>query len=555
MKLWSRLTNGQKTGILLFCAVLLYRQVEFLLMPRSFTAGLLKDYLLLGLYTMWALSLRQRIVSRNLRRVLFALGALIVFWTMVRMYKYHLIGFRPSARRLAWYLYYLPLLFIPLCNLYAAVFVWRPEDYQLSRGLKALVLIPAVLTAAILTNDFHQLAFSFPLGLEQGESEYRYQIVYWLSALWILVAELVSLFILLHKSRTSVKGREKWLPFAALGIGVVYTAAFLVFGQKVVRIIGTMPEVLSFVAAAVCESCIISGLIPSNSRYADLFSASTIAAMIVDSSGSIRYASENAHPVSAEIMQAAAEQPVALDESHLLKSSAIRGGRVLWVADISEINKLLEERRETRQRLAENNDLLKAEIRLRQKRAKIEQENRIYDEIGQATARQTKLVKKILAQTEAEDPALEERLGRICVFSSYIKRRSNLALIAQSEESVPAAELERCIRESADNISAYGIHCFFDRNVEGAIGREQAQLVYDVFEEELENILTSIHSLLIHLDASAEQLQFNMEFDAPVQPVLSIEPKARRLGGSLSCLIEENTGYLHLTLPRGGDPQ
>ena len=46
-----------------------------------------------------------------------------------------------------------------------------------------------------------------------------------------------------------------------------------------------------------------------------------------------------------------------------------------------------------------------------------------------------------------------------------------------------------------------------------------------------------------------------MEFDAPVQPVLSIEPKAHRLGGSLSCLIEENTGYLHLTLPRGGDPQ
>jgi hypothetical protein len=97
MRLWSRLTNGQKTGILLFCAVLLYRQAEFLLMPRSFTAGILKDYLLLGLYTMWTLSLRQRIVSRNLRRVLFALGALIVFWTMVRMYKYHLIGFRPCG--------------------------------------------------------------------------------------------------------------------------------------------------------------------------------------------------------------------------------------------------------------------------------------------------------------------------------------------------------------------------------------------------------------------------------------------------------------------------
>ena len=91
MKLWSRLTNGQKTGILLFCAVLLYRQAEFLLMPRSFTAGILKDYLLLGLYTMWTLSLRQRIVSRNLRRVLFALGALIVFWTMVRMPKFQLL--------------------------------------------------------------------------------------------------------------------------------------------------------------------------------------------------------------------------------------------------------------------------------------------------------------------------------------------------------------------------------------------------------------------------------------------------------------------------------
>lgn len=59
------------------------------------------------------------------------------------------------------YLYYLPMLFLPLLGVYIALSMGKPEDYRLSRRAGMLLIAPAVLFLLVITNDLHQQVFAF----------------------------------------------------------------------------------------------------------------------------------------------------------------------------------------------------------------------------------------------------------------------------------------------------------------------------------------------------------------------------------------------------------
>ena len=79
-------------------------------------------------------------------------------------------------------------------------------------------------------------------------------------------------------------------------------------GSKILFMIaGDMTAVMTLIMLSVCEICIQSRLIPSNTRYSELFHASTIGAQIVDTSYNICLASDNAKEFSKEMMRCTEE--------------------------------------------------------------------------------------------------------------------------------------------------------------------------------------------------------------------------------------------------------
>lgn len=68
----------------------------------------------------------------------------------------------PDVVRWLWYLYYLPMLVIPLLAVFVAASLGRSERYRLPRWTRLLYLPVGALVALVLTNDFHQLVFVFP---------------------------------------------------------------------------------------------------------------------------------------------------------------------------------------------------------------------------------------------------------------------------------------------------------------------------------------------------------------------------------------------------------
>lgn len=88
----------------------------------------------------------------------------MLLWLILRTLKYSFVT-GLAAGRYIWYLYYLPMLFLPLLCVYIALSMGKSEDYRLSRGTGMLSIIPAALFLLVITNDLHQQIFAFKSGV------------------------------------------------------------------------------------------------------------------------------------------------------------------------------------------------------------------------------------------------------------------------------------------------------------------------------------------------------------------------------------------------------
>jgi len=519
------------------------------MIPPSFFSSI-RAVIFIALYAAWGISLRQRLVSGPIRRYLAITANLIVFWIFIRTVKYQFLDRGSALGRYIWYLYYLPMLFLPLLTLMVSECIWKPEEYRLPERYLTLSAVPSVLLLAILTNDMHQLAFRFPEGLAASGSVYQRGIVYWLSAAWIVIVELIGLLKLMHKSKVPGSG-VIWQPFAVLGAAVLYCALTLIPHSAFAAVMGPVPDYLCFFTMAIWESCILCHLIPSNTEYGALLNASTLAAQIMDRRFQVRYASENAPAVSREMASRAAAAPVHMDEDHLLKSTAISGGQVLYVEDISSVNERLQDLRETGEELSGRNELLQAEIRLKQKMVQVSEQNRLYDRMGETAAAQIAKIQKLLRGNDSgHDQA--RRLGEICVIGSYIKRRSNLFLIAEREERVPAEELERCLRESIENLRLCGIHCFFDRSLSGSLMAADIEMIYDLFEAAAEEALACSHSMLVNLTVQDGGADLRIQYESSRKTTLEAYMESHAAERCrMKAEQEDGTVYVSLRLTGG----
>ena len=178
--------NLKKHGALL-CAFLavaaaaVLRQIGFCVneqLDQFFT--ILRAAIYIGLFVAWGISVRSRIIQPQVRRYLTAVSALMIFWMTVRSIRYSLEEALWVMRHL-WYLYYLPMLFIPLLAVFIALSLGKPESFRLPKWTVLLYIPTAALLLLVLTNDLHQLVFVFPADAVVWMDDYHYAIGYFLA--------------------------------------------------------------------------------------------------------------------------------------------------------------------------------------------------------------------------------------------------------------------------------------------------------------------------------------------------------------------------------------
>ena len=476
---------------------------------------LLRPFLYIGLYSAWAISFSKRIVHRQTRRCLTAIAMLMIFWIFIRTCKYMSPDDWPAVLRFLWYLYYIPMLMIPTVGRCLSLYIRKSEAYELSDRKKFLLFAPpAILVALVLTNDLHQIVFRFPEGEIWTDKIYEHGIGYYIIVLWIIGCGLRMLGELLLKCRISRGRKVLWLPFTAFGISLLYMVWAIWHPPLWKLLAGDMTAAFCVLFAMIIESCIICGLIPSNTEHEALFWASDIEAQIIDKSCKIRYSPKKLETISEEVMKGAVKSPVMQENGIRLLGAPIGGGYILWREDVSELQNTLEELEEAREDLKDANLVEEENLKAKKRIAQLAVKNSLYDQVQCQTARQIELLSGLINRYPfVEYEKKGKILSKITVIGAYLKRRSNLIFITSQSEEIPVRELTLCMEETMRNLTMCGVYCSFTSDAEGTLAGKAAMRIYDLFERILEQVFDGLTVLYVHLKAEGNRMELSMSVE------------------------------------------
>ena len=529
--------NLKKHGALL-CAFLavaaaaVLRQIGFCVneqLDQFFT--ILRAAIYIGLFVAWGISVRSRIIQPQVRRYLTAVSALMIFWMTVRSIRYSLEEALWVMRHL-WYLYYLPMLFIPLLAVFIALSLGKPESFRLPKWTVLLYIPTAALLLLVLTNDLHQLVFRFPEDAVVWMNEYRYGIVYFPVVGWMVLCALTALVIMLVKCRVPNSRKVLVLPFVPVVLSVIYGALYI-FQLPWLRLIaGDVTVVFCLLIAATLESCIQCGLIQSNTHYNDLLLSCTLRVQLTDPEYQRLLSSRSAEPIPLQIMRQTETGPVRLDGGLRLSGAPVRGGHVLWTEDVSELLEVLEELQDVKDSLEDNNALLRAEYTLKAREAHIAEQDRIYNIIQRETAPRIKLLAELTDafETMGDEAQRKQILGKMAVIGAYLKRRSNLIFLADKTPLFQEKELHLTFGESMDNLELCGITCGLLSELEGPVEARQLMKMYDLFEEIVERSIDTMSTITVWIGPAdgALRITINTDSAADLSPLGSDSVSALR---------------------------
>lgn len=427
--------------------------------------GILRSLLYLSLFAGWGISLYNRTVHPQVRRLLLNVDLLMLFWILVRTLRFQL-NTPPEIDRMLGYLYYAPMLGIPVLCVQLVLTVDRSERYRLSAWARMLWLPSAVLLELVLTNDLHQQVFR----LQQPWNEnYQYGWLFGLVVGWIVICILLAFGIIAHKSRNPRILRRLPLPAIPMVLLGVYAVLYGFHFPLIKQFLGDMTIVHCLMTAASLEGGLRCGLIQSNTGYEELLRVTSLAVQLVDRQGNVYCCSENGRMVDRRELQAAMHGTVQLDEHTLLRSAPVQGGYVMWQTDITELVENMERLKENRTELAERNYLEQQNYEVERKINALREKNRLYDLLQRQLAPQIIRMNQLLTRYRA----------------------------APEHRYVPSAELRYALEESISSLELAGVECAMEVTHGVRLPAEAAAACYSRFESVVEGALGQLDALFV----------------------------------------------------------
>lgn len=526
------------------------------LVPKVFPISGISSLYLAGLCIGLIYSYHRRITFRgSLSRYVIATPWMMLLLILTRGLKYSVVGGVDGAARFFWYFYYVPMLILPLLETFAAVHMQKKDDWKMPRAWHILTLLTVIFIALILTNDYHQMAFSFQEGFQNWDSDYSRGWLWFAAIVFQLGLYLLSFLILLRKCRVQWIRKHMWillLPFLSgmVLVGMVtFDCMFKIAGMNILE----FPECYCILVASTMESCIVLGLIPTNEKHVKLFRSTSVPVQITDNNGVQIYRSESAADLTPE--QFDLPDGSRMDPHTVLHKIRIPGGFGFWQDDVTQLDKLNSALEESKEGLSEEVQLIHLQNDLKEKSAKIRQRTAVYNAIDRQIYSQSDLISQLAdAGLCAETVQEKERLRRrIVLVSSYIKRYANLMLLAEDQKVLPAGELGLSLFEILRYLRYYGIPCDLLYPAEGSAAADSMLAALQVFEALLEADLQELRGLFINLSDTEEGIAMRLTLEG-VESILSEASQTvlREASVSWELTHEDDNTYICFVLKKGG---
>ena len=473
---------------------------------------------------------------------------------LLRGIKYSAFAGVGILARHTWYLYYVPMLLIPLLFFYISLLVSPKENPHIPKKWYWVGAADVLFALLILTNDLHQQVFRFQPDFLGWDAQYTYGWLFYLITAWQYALYLAAVLVLGFKCSVSTSRKNAWLTAVPFAIGIA--GSLLLATEKMPKLNGTyiieLPETLIFMVAGILECCMQLGLIPTNKGYGKLFQKFPIRAQITDRKGKTVYASGSAVPLTAE--QFDAPDGTRIGEHAVLHKMELPGGFGFWQDDLTALDRLNDELEEAKVQLSQEAELIRLQNDLKEKRAKIEQRTVLYDTIAKRTQRQSRAISRLAETARASsDAAVREMCCRqITLFGAFIKRYANLMLLADKNKTVEAGELAISFSEVLRYLNFSGIPGELVNTAGGEASAEAALAVFDAFGMLLEANLPVLRGVFVNL-SSGETAVCKLTVEHLSVPVSDdIWQKLRSANIHTDIFQEDDVTYICFTLPERG---
>lgn len=427
-------------------------------------------------FTFWSVRLYYKLYEKKTRKYILSIGILIVLWMFVRITKSVVeIDF---LKRLMWYLYYIPLIFIPtiyyICSL--------SLNKNLSKRRKIILyLISSVLFLLVITNDIHQMVFKFPNGVADFDN-YKHNIGYYIISLWIFYLFGGGMFSLAIKRYKNKKDVKSFLPVLVLVIGVVYTILY-VLNIKYIRDIN-MSVMNSVLICLGIELAFYLDLIPNNSKYIKKLENSSLDINVVSTSGKTVYTTKSFN-MPLFILKDVEESKVKkqyINDNVIYDVKRNSDSYVVIKKDISNLLILKKEISKKRKQLLKQQESLKIEERVKRELYQINVRKEVVSKIEKSLYDKEKVIRQILSKKHLTKNDLE-KIQRIMI---YNKKKSQIIISELNDEIFNEIDVKNIINELIKSMSCLDISGFViiknKFNVDGSIMSLLYDIVYDVIE-------------------------------------------------------------------------
>lgn len=474
---------------------------------------------------------------------------------LLRGIKYSVFAGVDVLARYIWYLYYVPMLLLPLFFFYISLIIFSDEYSRFPKKWLWTAAITIVFILLVLTNDIHQLIFRFKSGFVNWDGDYSRGLLFYIITVWQYALYIAAVITLWIRCRVGSSKKNVWIIMIPFFIGIAMNVLLMTGMMPKINgiYIIEFPEALICMAVCVLECCIQLGLIPTNKGYGKLFGSFPLSVQITDRKGKPVFLSSGAKPLTEE--QFAFSDGARIEEHTVLHKIEVPGGFGLWQDDMTELDRLNDELAEAKESLEQEAELTRLKNELKEKQIKIEQRNEMYDAVAKRTRRQSAAIAEFARTArETEDKEAKEKCRKsIVLLASCIKRYANLMLLSYESKMIQVGELGLSFSEVLRYLNFAGIPGELISTASGEVSAEAALAVFNAFGALITYNLSCIRGAFINLSgkegAVCKLTLENLQTALSEEDILAVI----RSGAAVETAVEDGVTYISFALSGGGE--
>jgi len=543
------------------------------LQEKRFTTVSGNEHLLSYIFTiavlsLWGTTLLNRISEKKTQRYLIYIISLLVSWMILRIIK--LIATDAIWVRYLWYGYYFFLLIIPVVLLLIGL-----ELHGTKKKIPSWILfsISGLLFLFVITNDFHQLVFTFPYGTHVFE-KYSYRFLYFIICAWGYgLLFFFTLFSCFKNKKNSL--RAKIVPIVFFLACMIYTIGYVaripLFAESEMSIL------FSLFSISFLEVCLRCTIIPNNRKHGELFQFASVDLQILTNRFRQEYSTKEAQPLPEEIFRRIQNTAIKSETPALFIPSydvnvhynvyKINGGYAVIRKNLDTIHDLRDMLSERSRQLREQIALLSNIRDSREQSAQIQTQQAMIDRIDLVLREKVEKINTLLLSIPDRFEGNEEEknrstLSHIKLLVNYCKRRAGLALQEMRDEPSDTTALSLWIQEALFEADAAGIKGIITEDHFSVLPMRISALLYDCFDDLLEKCAKLPYALLVVRVSGNE---YTVSLQMAVEGFSNQKQEAFHLSTSLQNVLffakgdyniekEDDRAVISVVIKKGGVP-